>query len=83
MEVTIKYSTSAPLVINCNSLDVARLVASRMGFDDVDVQPMEPGRATVTATGKNRTVRFTGTDIYNACYKLIDALAADVKEEKT
>lgn len=78
MEVIIVHNENGhPLIIDCNTLEVARLVAFHSGFDDVDVQPMEPGRATVTATGKNRTIRFTGTDIYNACYKLIEALALE------
>lgn len=78
MEIVVWYDPfRAPLRMNCNSLEVTRIVAFNSGFDDIDVQPMEPGRATVTATGKNRTVRFTGTDIYDACYKLIVALATE------
>lgn len=59
------------------SLEVARLVAACRGFYDVDVEPMGPGRVSVTAYADKRTLTFHGTTIYDACENMIAALAEE------
>jgi hypothetical protein len=61
--------------VRTTSLDVARLVAGATGFPDVDVEPQEPGRVVVTASGPGKTLRATGATIYDACEKLIRLMA--------
>ncbi len=57
------------------TLTVACLVANTCGFQDVDVEPMEPGRVRITAKSDKRTITYTGTTVHDACHKLIVALA--------
>lgn len=60
-----------------SSLEVASLVASYYGFYDVDVEPMGPGKVSVTAYGENRTVTVNGTTVYDVCERLIDLIVGD------
>ncbi len=61
-------------LVDASSLEVARLVSSVRGYYDVDLQPQEPGRVTVTAQGKDRKLHFSGATNTEACNKLIEAL---------
>ena len=56
------------------TLGSLRCVAEVFGWT-VDVEPMEPGKVVVRATGANRSLSFTGTSVHEACHKMILALA--------
>ncbi len=78
MQAAFKRPDGRTLTIaDVPSEQVARLVAACCGFRDLDLEPMEPGRYRLTATGPNRTVTYTGTTVYDVCEKLIDALAGE------
>lgn len=66
--------------VKTGPLEVARLVAGSAGFYDVDVEPMEPGRARVTAYGVNRRIVTNGVSVPDACDKLIRLLVQELSE---
>ncbi len=67
--------TELRMAINASALDVARLMASCNGYHDVDLQPQEPGRVTITAhSSKAKKLHFSGPTMTEACNKLIEAL---------
>ncbi len=69
MQVTIGLRT-----LCVPTVDVARMVGSAAGFH-IDLEPMEPGRVRVTASGLTEKMTFTGVDVQEACQKLIERLA--------
>lgn len=77
MEATFATRSGLLTIAEVPSEQVARLVAACCGFRDLDVEPMEPGRVRITASGPNRTVTVTGTTIYDACDNLIDQLVGE------
>ncbi len=84
MEVTIKLPAGSRgetlHISDAPSLDVARLVAGCCGFFDVDMEPMGPGRVSVTAYGDKRTLTTNGTTVYDASEKLIQLLAEEMTQ---
>lgn len=77
MEVAVLREGKPVLWVTATSLEVARMVATSFGFEDVDVEPGEPGRCKVTATGPNKTVVANGTSAKDACQKLIELLTGE------
>lgn len=74
MEVGVRTSRGL-LSFDAEVLDVARLVASARGFH-LDIEPMEPGRAKLTAT-HHRTgaiIRTNGNSAHAAAENLINLL---------
>lgn len=71
----IVHTKHRSISVEADILDVARLVASARGFH-LDIEPMEPGRAKLTAT-HGRTgaaIHANGTSVVTAAEKLIDLL---------
>ncbi len=78
MEATFTLNDNRTLTIaDVPSEQVARLVAACCGFRDLDLEPMEPGKMKLTATGPGRVVTYTGSSVFDVCEKLIDALAGE------
>ena len=74
MEVTLKLSKGALTIREANLIDVARLVSAAFGFHDVDVEPMGPGKARATASGKDVKLVVHGSSVEDACDRLVETL---------
>ncbi len=77
MEVVVR-TQAGRLKLDANVLDVARFLASVRGYN-LDIEPMEPGRAKLTATHGNTgaIIRATGSSVVTAAKKLISLLTEE------
>ena len=73
MQVTV-----GKLVFNAWSVNVARLVGATAEYD-IDVEPMEPGKVRITATGHaGGKIVVTGKTHDDACEQIINRLAGEL-----
>ena len=79
MEVTIRPSGLSDrdvIRLNCDVLEVSRMLASTLGFD-LDIEPGAPGHAKLTARHQKTNVEIiaNGTSVRDAAKNLINLLA--------